>query len=162
MNPQIIQQEIANLLLLYPELQEDDQLRADMIEAETGAMDFLSMIVRSIGDNTALASGTADYIKELSERYARIERRIGAMRALAFNIMAKADLRKAELPEATLSVHNGTPKVIVTDEAAIPESYTRVVRSPDKTAIKDALVRGDEVPGAVLSNSEPTLAIRIK
>lgn len=161
-SPQMIEQEIANLVLRYPELESDEQLRADMIEGETGAFEFLSMIVRTIGETNALASGTAEYAKELGERKARLERRIEALRSLAFSIMQKAELRKAELPEATLSLRNGTPKVVIVDETAIPEDCTKVIRSPDKTAIKDKLTRGEEVAGAHLSNGEPSLSIRVK
>ena len=161
-SPQMIEQEIANLVLRYPELESDEQLRADMIEGETGAFEFLSMIVRTIGETNALASGTAEYAKELGERKARLERRVEALRSLAFSIMQKAELRKAELPEATLSVRNGTPRVVIVDESAIPDECTKVVRSPDRTAIKERLARGEEVAGAAMSNGEPSLSIRVK
>lgn len=162
LNPQVVQQEISNLLLLYPELQEDDQLRVDMIEGETDAFRMLSIIVRKIGENKALADGTDRYAQELKERSARIDRRIEAFRALAFKIMNYGAIKKAELPEATLSVRAGQPKVIVTEEEVLPDDCIRIKREPDKTAIKDKLTRGDHVPGAVLSNSEPSLSIRIK
>jgi len=158
----MIEQEIANLVLHYPELADDEQLRADMIEGETEAFEFLSRVVRSIGENKALASGIADYLGELAERKSRVERRIDAFRALAFHVMQKADLRKVELPEATLSVRNGTQKVIVSDETALPDTCIKVVRSPDKTAIKERLSAGEEVPGAFLSNGEPSISIRVK
>ncbi len=162
LTPQMIEQEIANLVLHYPELAEDEQLRADMVEGETEAFEFLSQVVRSIGENKALAAGTAEYAKELIERKARIERRVEAFRALAFSVMQKADLRKAELPEATLSVRAGTQRVVITEEERLPDTCIKIVRSPDKTAIKDKLLLGEDVPGAFLSNAEPSLSIRVK
>jgi hypothetical protein len=42
----LIHQQIVNLLLQYPELEEDDQLRADMIERETDTLEFLAMLER--------------------------------------------------------------------------------------------------------------------
>lgn len=161
-NPIQVRQAIANLLLQYPDLAEDDVLRADMIEGETEAFDFLAQAVRNIGERQALANGIAEYAKELGERRARMERGVEALRALAFKVMSDADLRKVELPEATLSIRNGVPKVVITDETALPADCVKTTVAPDKTAIKEKLVTGQEVPGACMSNAEPTLAIRIK
>lgn len=162
LDPRNVLQEISNLLLQYPELQEDDQLRADMIEGETDAHKLLSMIVRKIGENKALAEATDSYAQELKDRSARIDRRIEAFRSLAFKIMQQGGINKAELPEATLSIRSGTPKVIITDETALPNDAFIVKRAPDKYTIKSWLDAGQEVPGAVLSNAEPTISIRVK
>lgn len=162
LDPQAVQLQIANLILQFPDLADDEILRADMIEAETEAFDFLSQIVRKIGDTKSLAAGTGEYIKELSERKARVERREEALRALAFKIMQAADIKKAELPEATLSVRNTPAKVVIVDEPALPADCLKTTVSPDKTAIKEKLGAGMDVPGALLSNGEPSLSIRIK
>src|SRR6185312_7270998 len=107
LDPAFAQQEIANLLLAHPELQEDEVLRADCIEGETSAFEFLSKIVRLIGDNEALAKSTADYIEELRARKDRLTRRQYALRSLIFKVMTAGNLPKAELPEATLSIRTG-------------------------------------------------------
>jgi hypothetical protein len=162
LNPQQVQQDIANLLLQYPELAEDEVLRTDMIEGKTDAFDFLSQVIRRIGERQSLANAAGEYAKEISERKARLERGVEALRSLVFKIMSAGDLKKAELPEATLSIRNGTPRVIVTDEAVLPPDCIRMTVSPDKTVIKEKLTAGQSVPGAELSNGEPSLAIRIK
>ena len=157
-----VQQEIATLLLCHPELEEDDVLRADSIEGQTTAFEFLAKIVRLIGGTSAIATGTADYIGELQERKARLERREMALRALIFKVMNTAELKKVELPEATLSVRNGQPKVVIVNEREIPSEFFRVKREPDRTAIKAAITAGEYVAGTTLTNAEPTLAIRVK
>ncbi len=157
-----VQQEIAQLLLCHPELDEDDVLRSDSIEGQTTAFEFLSSIVRLIGSTAAIASGTADYIGELQERKSRLERREAALRSLIFKVMNTAELKKVELPEATLSVRNGQRKVVIVNEHEIPDEYMRVKKEPNKTAIKAVMEAGAHVAGAALSNSEPTLAIRVK
>lgn len=162
LNPDIVRQQIAGLLLEYPELETDEILRADMIEAETLTMEFLSEMVHRIEDSTAISEGTAERIKELSERKSRIERRIEGLRALCFKIMNTADIKKAELPCATLSIRNTPPKVIVHDEAALPADCLRTTITPDKTAIKDKFKAGETVPGAYLTNAEPVLSLRVK
>jgi phosphosulfolactate phosphohydrolase-like enzyme len=40
--------------------------------------------------------------------------------------------------------------------------FCKIYRSVDRTAIKDALKTGQTVPGFELSNSPPSLTIRIK
>ena len=162
LNPEIVRQQIANLLLVCPELGEDDVLRADMIEGETEAFDFLSRLVKQIEDSKILSEGTAARIDELRQRKDRFERRQESLRSLAFKIMQAAELKKAELALATLSIRNGTQKVVITNEDALPAECLRMKWEPDKTKIKELLVNGSEVQGAELSNAEPTLSIRIK
>jgi hypothetical protein len=162
LDPSIVQQQIANILVAVPELRDDCHLRADMIEAETDAFVFLSKLVRMIGDAGALAGGTQQYIAELRERQARIERRIEGLRSLVFKVMESADLSKCELAEATLSIRKGVRKVIITDEASLPSDAFRVTREPDKQKLRFWMDAGQEVPGAILSNGDETLSIRIK
>lgn len=164
LDPQIIAQQISQLFLQYPQLAEDEILRSDTIEGETDAFEFLASIICMIEDAKALADGTGNRIDDLQARKGRFEHRIEALRSLAFKIMQAAELKKAELPCATLSVRAGTPKVIITEEGHLPESCVKVTvtRVPDKTAIKDALLQGENVPGACLSNAEPSLTIRVK
>lgn len=158
-----VQDEITALLLAHPELAEDDVLRADGIEGQTGAFEFLSGIVRKIGSTKTLAKATADYADELKGRKDRLERREQALRSLIMKIMNTAELRKAELPEATLSVRPGQPKLLIIDDAEIPDNFMRIKKEPDKSLIKAALmVSRGHVPGCVLSNGEPSLAILVK
>lgn len=159
MNPKQIRDEITALLLAWPELAEDEILRADMIEAETDMFSFLSVVVRRIGDTKTLAAATAEYIAELRQRIERLERREYGLRSLIAKVMTTADLRKVELPEATLSLRQGPPKVIITNENEIPAEFFRVKREPVKSLIRAALAAHEHVPGAVLSNPETVLAI---
>lgn len=157
-----VRDQITALMLAQPELADDEVLREDMIEGQTNAKEFLSQLVRKIGATQAIANGTADYIGELQERKARLERREYALRSLIFKVMQTAELKKAELPEATLSVRAGQPKVVIVNEQEIPRDFLRIKTEPDKSRIKAAIGAGEHVPGAALSNSEPTLAILTK
>lgn len=162
LDPNIIKQQINNLLLQFPEMEEDETLRADMIEGGTDLHDFLRMIERQRQQATHMAGAIASNIAELGLRQERFERREQAIRTLMFKIMQYAHQRNAELPEATISIRAGTQKVIITDEALITPDYIRIVQSPDKTKIKEALTSGQDVSGAELSNAEPTLSIKTK
>ena len=162
LDPKTIKHQINNLLAQYPELADDDQLRADTIEGSTGLDEALRSFVRKIGETECLAKAAGDYAKELNERKARLERRCEAYRALIFDLMQTAGLRKMELPEATLSVRNVPPKVIITDESLLPLAACKVISKPDITQIKGLLMDGRSCPGAVLGNGSEALSIRVK
>lgn len=161
LDPQLIALQVSNLVLQHPELAEDAILRADMVEGETEAFDFLTMIVRAIEDAKALQAGTAERLEELKARKDRFGRRIEGLRELALKIMSAADLAKAELPEATLSLRPVAPSVVITDEENLPDIACKFERKPDKTKIKELLATGP-VAGASMNNGSISLTIRIK
>jgi hypothetical protein len=155
----IVAQQINNLMLLYPELAEDETLRADMIEAETETIDVLRKIEQARREAAAMAGAIAANIADLELRQKRFERRESAMRELAFRLMQIADLRKLELPEATYSMCPVPPSVLIMDESALPHAAVKFIRKPDKTEIKRLLQFGP-VAGATMSNGAMTLSIR--
>ena len=158
----IIRAQIDNLIAAHPEIDEDEILRADMIEGGTDLHEFLRDIERKRRNADTFVDALAIEITTLRDRRARFERRDQALRALMFNLLQWAEVKKVELPEATISIRAGQQKVVVEDENAIPNEYCRIIREPDKIKIKAALLEFKSVAGAALSNAEPTLAVRIK
>lgn len=153
--------EITSLLLAWPELADDEVLREDMITGSTSVDVFLAAILRKIGSTQALVTGTAEYVRELRERIERLERRENALRSFIQKILVHANLKKLELAEGTVSLRQNPPKVIITNEQELPEDFWRVRREPDKQRIAAALKAHEDVPGAVLSNPETSLMIRV-
>ena len=164
LDPTFVFAEIERLRVTYPQIWEDgdEQLLLDSLEGETDFHRFLAAVVRRICEAEACAEGIGDLIREVRERQARFEQRSDAFRSMAFKLMTAAEVRKVELPQATLSIRAGQPKVIVTNEDALPPSCIRIKREPDKIALKEHLMRGEHVPGAEMSNAEPVLSLRIK
>ena len=163
LDPAVIRQQVENLKLLYPDLIGDDEAWQASLESETDINELITSIVWRIEDAKALVVGTKDRFEELSARKARFERRVEALRELAFKLMHAAEVAKLELPEATLSLRAGTLQIIGdADPASLPDTLCKISRSLDRTAIKEALKAGQTVPGFQLSNSPPSLTIRIK
>jgi len=164
LDPNTVRQQIENLKVSYPEIWDegDEKLLTDCLEAETDLNEFLRVVVDRMQDSAAMAGGIASRIAEQTIRQDRFVRREKAMRALAFKLLQAADLPKIELPEATLSIRKGTPKVIITDDDAIEPAFCKVSYTPDRTKIKEALDAGELVAGAQLSNGEPSLSVRSK
>jgi hypothetical protein len=57
---------------------------------------------------------------------------------------------------------NGAKSAEITDEKALPDDCFRTKREPDKALIKARLNRGDDIPGAVLVQTPPSLVITSK
>jgi len=164
LDPTFVRAQIDQLRVTHPGIWDegDEQLLADMLEGETGLHEFLVRVVDVMDDAEENIDGIEIKMTERRARKARFEQRYEAMRALAKKLMDQAGVRKIVLPSATLSIRAGPPKVIVTDESALPPSCIRIKREPDKIAIKEHLARGDQVSGAEMSNREDVLSVRIK
>lgn len=153
---------IDAMLAAYPELLEDEQLRADMLEAETDFTALMSRLVRARNERLAFAEGTNGYIKELTERRDRLSRGADGLKGLMLKLMATASLPRLELPEATLSVSAGRASVSIIDIDALPQGTFTLERKADKAAIKAQIEAGEDVPGAALVVGENTLTVRVK
>ena len=163
LNPEIVKLQVSNLRVLHPELLEDDEDWLLAIESETDFDKLLTQVIRAIDDVAALESGTAERLEMLKARKDRFAYRQHALRKLAFTMLDSAGLQKKELPEATLSIRKGQPQLIGDGDAnALPDDLCKISREPDRTKIKAALKDGATVPGFQLSNSQPTITIRVK
>lgn len=154
--------EVQHMLVAYPELAEDEELRLDTLEGETDFNRIMSKLVRVRNEKLAGAEGLATYIGDLTERKARQVRSAEGIKSLMLSLMSAADLQKLPLPEATISITKPRTSVEVTDIDALPQGTFATVRQPDKTAIKAMLEAGDDVPGAALKTSDPGLTVRVK
>ncbi len=156
----VLEREFADLVAAYPELAEDEELRADTIEGETDAYRVLGKIVAIERDANSMALAIGERTKELAARKERYTRRKDAMRALLLRLLKAADLNKVSLPEATVSIGKGRAGVEIVDESLLPDNVVKLKREPDKTAIKAALDAGEDVPGAVLREGQPSVTVR--
>jgi hypothetical protein len=162
-DPRELQQQIANLYLEYPELVGDEMLKVDMLEGATNIKELLTVILHGLDEAVFMRDGIANRLAELKARHDRKELHIRFLREMILKVMRAADLKKLELVEATLSQRAGQPKLIgEPDVALLPEEFIKVVKTADRTKIREALLRGDFVPECTLSNAEPSLAIYVK
>lgn len=157
-----IKLQIDGLLARFPELADDDVLRSDMFEGETDLFEYLAFLERKRRHAEAQSIAAKIEIDAIDEQRKRLDRRVEGLRAAIFNMMQAADLRKAPLATATLSISSGTASVVITDEAAVPDQFVRIERKINKRAIKDELEAFNPVPGAMLSNGPEMLVIRPK
>lgn len=151
----------AEMLAAYPELEADEELRADMLEGETNFHAVLTRLVNGERDADSLAKAVAGRISDLQARKSRAERRKEAMRSLMFKLLKAAGVSRVPLAEATISIGKKAAAVEIVDEALLPKAYVRVSTSPDKTAIKEALQAGKKVRGAKMGDAGEQLSVRV-
>jgi hypothetical protein len=160
--PELIRRAVESLMLEYPELKDDDELRTTAIEGETDTFEVLADLLSNIRECQTMFEAIGERIETLRRRLSRFERRGEFQRKLAQRIMEAAGLRKAVLPEATLSIRPSPQAVRIIHPEFIPEEFWRVTREPNVSQIKAALKAGLDVPGASLNNAADTLAILTK
>lgn len=157
-----ILQQINSLLLEYPDLQDDEVLRADTFEGSTELVEFLRRLERARREADANAKALKENLSDLKARKYRFERREEALRGLALKLLYAAKAEKPVVfPEATYSIRTNPPSVIVTDESALPDAACKFKREPDLTAIK-SMLEISSMDGAVMSNGSYSLTVRTR
>ena len=151
----------ADMLSAFPELEADEELRADMLEGETNFHAVLTRLVNGERDADSLAKSVALRISELQARKSRAERRKEAMRSLMFKLLKAAGLPRVPLAEATISIGKKAAAVEIVDEALLPSNVVKITTAPDKKAIADLLKAGTDVPGAKMGEAGEQLSVRV-
>ena len=154
--------QIDRMLDDYPELEDDADLRLDMIEGETDAMEVATRLVRTIRQSETTVDAIKAEIDMLKAKSSRYATRKDRAREVLEGLMDAMGTVKLSLTVATVTMSDGREKAIISDENMLPDAYMRIKKEPDKTAILDALKAGQAVPGAVLSNGGRTLTVRQK
>ncbi len=151
----------ALLIEAFPELLEDQQALDDTLEGISYAPDMIANIIRDAREDEANATALSLMIREMSDRKARFSARAERRYTMAEHLMESIGIRKLAMPDFTASITPTQPRVMIDDETALPHYLVKLVRQPDKHAIKEALAQA-VVPGAYMSNGGSTLTIRTK
>jgi hypothetical protein len=157
-----LEQEIASLIASYPEMEEDDSLKADMIEGSLDVEKVMSRIMSHLFEAEEMLDGMKPRFEDLTERKKRWERRKEFCRALAQRVLEASGRPSIQLPEATISKGVGRDSVEITDINSLPQGYYASERVADKKAIKAAIDAGTDIPGAAVKKGEPSIVVRTK
>ena len=152
----------AELAERFPDV--DEETLRDTLEGMTDLTDMLGELIRSSLDDRAFVAALKQREADMKERRERFETRAQKKRDLVEAVMERADIQKIAEADFTAGMRAGKRKVMVIDEAAIPENFWRA-QAPtlDKVALLTALqANAANVSGATLSNPKPILAIRTK
>jgi hypothetical protein len=151
--------EIADRIREMFPAETDETALADTIEGESDLPAAIISVLRAAIEREVTAKALADLIETMTARKRRFEAGATSMRVAALHAMEEVGLKKLSAPDMTVSVGTTKPKVLITDDTAVPEDLCRIVRTPSKPDIAKALAEGREVPGVVLGNPERFLRV---
>jgi len=149
-------------VLTDPELDLPNEVIADTLEGLQGNLEDKAIAVAQFFKNL---EATAVAIKEaelrMSQRRKAIESRVASMKTYLKDNMESCGITRIESPWFALSIAKNPAAVDILDEDSLPDDFVEIVtmRKVNKTAIKQAIESGAEVPGAVLTRGT-RLAIR--
>jgi hypothetical protein len=142
----------------------DEQTLKDTLEGEAWPMELKAQNYAFVIRNMEASS---DAIKaaeqQMAERRKAIEKRAEYLKDRLKGAMELAGMQKIDCPHFAISIAKNPPSVNLYEPGLIPAEYMKTPEppppAPDKTAIKDAIKAGKEVPGAALKQGT---SLRIK
>ena len=140
----------------------DAQTFADTLEGETDVMEVMGWLINQRTEADAFADACKAHAKLYTDRAARIIAKSAAMTKAMGDILDAVGERKLTHPLGTISRTKGRQTVHIFEEAFIPSQLCKVVKSPDKAAIKALLEAGEDIPGARLETSPDGVSVRVK
>lgn len=145
----------------YKELSEredlDPEVLHDTLDAINDAIeDKADNIAAWIDDLTSAAKRKKAKAKEWNDSAKADLNKADSLKKYLIQELTYAGKKKMETDRFLLSTRNNAPSTIIEDETLIPDVFktTKVTESVDKTAIKEAIKSGKEVPGAHLQASQ--------
>jgi hypothetical protein len=128
---------------------------ADTLESLSGDVEVKATNVAAFARNLeATAAAIKDAEAQMAARRKALEGRAESLRRYLLSCMQATGISKIESPHFALAVKQNPPSVVLDEPGLIPEGYWRQkpppAPEPDKVAIKEALARGLDVPGAHL------------
>lgn len=139
---------------------DDDDLKHDMVEGETGLFEAIGAALDEITECEINIVGLTSVISEMTERKSRNVNRKDKLKGLIHQAMSIAEIKSHQFTCQTITVKTTPVKAIITDESLIPSKYfTPQEPKLDKKALLGDLKNG-KVSGAEKSNGGSTLQIR--
>lgn len=101
-------------------------------------------------------------IKRLQDRKKVLMNRRDHIREYLRDNMEAAGMTKISCPLFTITLAKGRENVVIDDKDKLPDEYVRVKTSiePDKAEISRRLKAGEEIEGARLERSKPSVRIK--
>jgi hypothetical protein len=114
----------------------DLDLLRDMVEGETNLDGAIDAVLEQMAADVANIQGIEKFETTMAARRKRLGDRVDTMRSMLLNAMDILEQRRIERPIALLTLKTLPPKLLVTDEAAIP---TEFFKQPDPVLSKKDL-----------------------
>lgn len=140
----------------------DPDLVHDTLEGETDIFELVDWLLAKLGDEEALEAGIAARVAALQQRKAACDARQQRLRDALLMCMTATGEKTLRRPEATVSVGQKKPGIAHVDETLLPDRFFKTERKVSKSAINEALDKGEAVPGVTMGNGGVSLSVRRK
>jgi hypothetical protein len=139
----------------------DEQTLNDTLEGEVWPLELKAQnygfVIRNL---QATAASIKDAEEQMKARRQAIEKRAAALAERLKVGLEIAGVSKLDCPHFALTIKKNPPSVEIWDEKQIPAEFMRTPEpppppspAPDKTAIKEAIKAGREIPGAKIAQA---------
>lgn len=157
---------------LADEVDGDEEFAHDVVEGETDFFEAVQKALDEIQDKEVIVVGCGDAIDKLTKRKKQAEGRIARLKGMIDQAFQMAEVKSHQFPTVTISTKRVPPKLIITDESAVPSGFFKIPDPVlDKKALLDAVKQAadapvedgqprKEIPGATLSNGGVTVQFR--
>ena len=153
--------ELTGQLMELQNLDLDPELLADTVEAVEGELELKAESLLQVVSNMDSDVDQIDQeIKRLTARKKAVKNRQDWLREYLRSNMEVAGIDKISCPLWTITLRKPTVVVSVVDVFLLPSEYQKHTIVADKTAIKNALKAGTDVPGATLIDGKRGLIIK--
>jgi hypothetical protein len=134
----------------------DPQTLEDTLDAISGELETKAVNTAAVLRNIeASAAAIKEAEAQMAARRKALEHRAARIKDWLLANMMVAGIHKIECPHFRLAVRENPPAVEIYEPGLIPADFMRQPEpppaAPDKTAIKEALKAGREVPGCKLT-----------
>lgn len=148
------------ILASFPDLTEDAQALQDTLAGIDDFEEVCLAALRYAVEREAHGKALGEMIDGMKARKGRLEEGAKNLRNQVMQAMQEAGLSRIKAPDMSVSVGPGKPKLIITDEAAVPAGLCRIKREPDKKLIAEWLVNRAKPDWVEWGNPVPFLSLR--
>ena len=138
---------------LDPELKRE--LEKDLATSIAGTREKVDRTCKVLATFEAAKAAAAAEAKRMKDREAYFDRQIERIESYCIAILEASNLQKLDGFTGTLKLAQNPPSVSIASGTVIDTMYMRTPPTPppapDKTVLKAALQRGDEIPGVSLT-----------
>lgn len=137
----------------------EGDLEARLNAAESSMSEKVDAVLAYAAERHAESVSCAHEAKRLADRARAAEAHSERLRDYVLRCMVAAGVDRVSGTRFKAALTTTPGRVVVDDEMALPLSMVRTTSAPDKTAIKAALLAGEQVPGAHI---ETGIALRVR
>ena len=105
----------------------------------------------------------AEYVKKASDRKMSLTRKLDRLKdRLMYCMLMMGKKNIGDKSDIKVVSNGGKRKVTIVDMELLPDKFKKITIEPDSDKIREALEKGEEVPGCVLEERGQHLSIKFK